>query len=40
MSELPRPSGAEPQMRTDILQLDILVPVLVYCALLWWVGAA
>jgi hypothetical protein len=25
-------------MRADILQLDIVVPVLMYCALLWWVG--
>ncbi|MBB4367765.1 hypothetical protein GGD63_000534 [Bradyrhizobium sp. cir1] len=25
-------------MPPDLLRLDILVPVLVCCALLWWVG--
>lgn len=25
-------------MSPDLLRLDLLVPVLVYCALLWWVG--
>ncbi|MBR0715532.1 hypothetical protein [Bradyrhizobium liaoningense] len=25
-------------MPTNLLQLDIVVPVLTYCALLWWVG--
>ena len=25
-------------MPEDMLRLDILVPVLMYCALLWWVG--
>ncbi|MCK1424678.1 hypothetical protein IVB14_12255 [Bradyrhizobium sp. 180] len=25
-------------MSADLLRLDILVPVLMYCALLWWVG--
>ena len=25
-------------MSPDLLRLDLLVPVLMYCALLWWVG--
>lgn len=25
-------------MHTDLLRLDVLAPVLMYCALLWWVG--
>lgn len=25
-------------MPADLLRLDILVPVLMYCALLWWIG--
>ncbi|WFU37271.1 hypothetical protein QA640_22510 [Bradyrhizobium sp. CB82] len=25
-------------MPADVLSLDIIVPILVYCALLWWVG--
>jgi len=25
-------------MAPDLLRLDIIVPVLMYCALLWWVG--
>ena len=25
-------------MPADLLRLDILVPLLMYCALLWWVG--
>jgi len=25
-------------MTQDLLRLDIVVPVLMYCALLWWVG--
>ena len=25
-------------MPPDLLRLDLIVPVLVYCALLWWVG--
>ena len=25
-------------MFQDLLRLDLLVPVLMYCALLWWVG--
>lgn len=25
-------------MPTDILRLDIIMPVLMYCALLWWVS--
>ncbi|PJG52694.1 hypothetical protein CVM73_23950 [Bradyrhizobium forestalis] len=25
-------------MAPDLVRLDILVPVLMYCALLWWVG--
>ncbi len=25
-------------MQADLLRLDILVPVLMYCALLWWVS--
>ena len=25
-------------MTQDLLRLDILVPVLMYCALLWWIG--
>lgn len=25
-------------MQADLMRLDILVPVLMYCALLWWVG--
>jgi len=25
-------------MSPDLVRLDLLVPVLVYCALLWWVG--
>jgi hypothetical protein len=29
--------GAEPQ-RGKPLQLDIIVPVIMSCALLWWIG--
>jgi hypothetical protein len=25
-------------MQADLLHLDIIAPVLMYCALLWWVG--
>ena len=25
-------------MSQDLVRLDLLVPVLMYCALLWWVG--
>ena len=25
-------------MSPDLLRLDLLVPALMYCALLWWVG--
>ena len=25
-------------MSADLLRLDLLVPVLMYCALLWWIG--
>ena len=25
-------------MAPDLLRLDIVVPVVMYCALLWWVG--
>jgi hypothetical protein len=25
-------------MPADLLRLDIIVPVLMYCALLWWIG--
>ena len=25
-------------MQADLMRLDILVPVLMYCALLWWGG--
>ena len=25
-------------MPADLIRLDIIVPVLMYCALLWWVG--
>ncbi|PPQ20584.1 hypothetical protein CV770_04210 [Bradyrhizobium sp. AC87j1] len=25
-------------MPVDLLRLDLVVPVLMYCALLWWVG--
>ncbi|TYO67260.1 hypothetical protein FXV83_06485 [Bradyrhizobium hipponense] len=25
-------------MTPDLLRLDLVVPVLMYCALLWWVG--
>jgi hypothetical protein len=25
-------------MSPDLLRLDIIAPVLLYCALLWWVG--
>lgn len=25
-------------MSRDLLRLDLLVPALMYCALLWWVG--
>ncbi|MCP3389849.1 hypothetical protein NLM27_13805 [Bradyrhizobium sp. CCGB12] len=25
-------------MSPDLMRLDIIVPVLMYCALLWWVG--
>ena len=25
-------------MPPDLLRLDIVVPVVMYCALLWWVG--
>lgn len=25
-------------MPADLLRLDLLVPLLMYCALLWWVG--
>ena len=25
-------------MQADLMRLDILAPVLMYCALLWWVG--
>ena len=25
-------------MQADLMRPDILVPVLMYCALLWWVG--
>lgn len=25
-------------MPADLVRLDIIVPVLMYCALLWWVG--
>ncbi|MGY4236483.1 hypothetical protein ACVIIW_005430 [Bradyrhizobium sp. USDA 4449] len=25
-------------MSQDLMRLDLLVPVLMYCALLWWVG--
>ena len=25
-------------MSSDLLRLDLLVPALMYCALLWWVG--
>lgn len=27
-------------MPPDLLRLDLLVPALMYCALLWWVGRA
>ncbi|WP_271602806.1 hypothetical protein [Bradyrhizobium sp. CCBAU 45384] len=25
-------------MSPDLVRLDLLMPVLIYCALLWWVG--
>ncbi|RTE88632.1 hypothetical protein [Bradyrhizobium sp. LVM 105] len=25
-------------MSPDLLRLDLIVPVVMYCALLWWVG--
>lgn len=27
-------------MPPDLLRLDLLVPALMYCALLWWIGRA
>lgn len=25
-------------MPADLLRLDLIVPIMMYCALLWWVG--